>query len=139
MTNSDHNDSTLDDALALSFSGGHENGKTIIDFPKFPPFYSYLLELSEDVGIVDIYPWLVELFFYSVAEPIGTKKGEQSDKFPVNIIGLFVDDHQDNIASSALTSEEDSDFEGTDFFIQFKKMTQKKNSEKKSRCKTFFY
>ncbi len=85
--------------------------------PYLSPFFSYLLKLSPNVGLVEIYPWLAELMFKSIAREVdGTLKklnsrgsgGNVWDKKldkPVNVVSFFVDDHKDNIANIMLKRE----------------------------------
>jgi len=69
--------------------------------PYLPAYYSYLLRLSKNVSLVDIYPWLAELMFHSVAiNGNNLKKGTPKDVAPINVISFFIDDQKDNIANS---------------------------------------
>jgi hypothetical protein len=88
--------------------------------PYFRPFYSYLLLLSEDAGLVEIYPWLAELMFYSGA----VKENAQQEKEIINLISFFVDDHRFNIANTMLpaTAEEVKD---QDPFVAYKEFAMK--------------
>ena len=66
--------------------------------PLLAPYYSYLLKLSPSVGLVEIYPWLAELIFCSVA--VNTENNANEEIHPVNVISFFIDDQRKNIALS---------------------------------------
>ncbi len=90
--------------------------------PLLPPFYAYLLKLSPRVGLVDIYPWLAEVIFYSDAVSLEeVRKGKQEAPVgkPVNVITFFIDDHKDNIANAMVPDGEDGNEEYKDDFARY--------------------
>lgn len=102
----------------LSFGNRLEEAR----IPYFPPFYSYLLLLSENVGLVEIYPWLAELMFYSAA----VDKENLEDREVLNVVSFFVDDHRFNIANTMLRNEAEGN---EDPFVKYKK--EAKSDDKK--------
>ena len=88
--------------------------------PLLGPFYSYLLVLGKGVGIVDLYPWLAELMFHSVAVPSNRPevRSPQDGARPINLIGFFIDDHQNSLAA---TVSKTFLFDKDDPFLEFKK------------------
>ncbi|MBF0436742.1 MAG: hypothetical protein HQL77_15405 [Magnetococcales bacterium] len=73
--------------------------------PLFPSYYSYLLKLAPGVGLVDIYPWLAELMFFSIAVDGDDILNDKINMAPINMVSIFVDDNRDNVAYSRLNSE----------------------------------
>lgn len=67
--------------------------------PLLPPYYSYLLRLAPGVGVVDIYPWLAELLFYSAATS-DPKPNPRSAIAALNVVGFFIDEHQFTLAAT---------------------------------------
>ena len=124
------NNTNNDQDLYLRFGGvaPEESG-----VPLLPPFYAYLLKLSSRVGLVDIYPWLAEVIFYSdvVSERKVQKEGagdfpeERKDppetdgsSEPPNVIAFFIDDHKDNIAN-AMAPDRDGTVDWLDDFARY--------------------
>ncbi|MBF0401723.1 MAG: hypothetical protein HQL90_13270 [Magnetococcales bacterium] len=87
--------------------GGIWKEQSQVEIPLFPSYYSYLLKLAPGVGLVDIYPWLAELMFFSVAVDVDVDAKSDSEAqskhlAPLNVVSIFVDDNSDNVAFSRL-------------------------------------
>ncbi|MBF0347109.1 MAG: hypothetical protein HQL81_05525 [Magnetococcales bacterium] len=78
---------------------------TAFTMPLFPPYYSYLLKLAPGVGLVDLYPWLAELIFFSIAVDGDNAGNVQESRAPLNMVSIFVDDNSDNVAFSRLNAQ----------------------------------
>lgn len=74
--------------------------------PLLPPFYAYLLKLSSQVGLVDIYPLLAEIIFHS--DVVTANNGTETVGVP-NILGFFIDDQKDNIANAMARNQSPRD------------------------------
>lgn len=88
----------------FQIGGDREGGLPSV--PLLPPYYAYLIKISEGVSLVDIYPFLAEIMFHSQAVCPEADKDENKVR-AANIISIFIDDQRDNIANTMLPSEED--------------------------------
>ncbi len=121
------NDADNNEEFYLRFGGVEPEESGV---PLLPPFYAYLLKLSPRVGLVDIYPWLAEVIFYSdVVSKENAQNGESGG--PPNVITFFIDDHKDNIAN-AMAPDEDSTEEWSDDFARYCHIAWTKEKEVKS-------
>lgn len=77
--------------------------------PLLPPFYAYLLKLSSQVGLVDIYPLLAEIIFHS--DVVTANNGTETVGVP-NILDFFIDDQKDNIANAMARNQSPRDKNG---------------------------
>ncbi len=113
------NDADNNEDFYLRFGGVEPEESGV---PLLPPFYAYLLKLSPRVGLVDIYPWLAEVIFYSDVisqEDIQEKNGRNGESsYPPNVITFFIDDHKDNIAS-AMAPDRNGRDKWTDYFARY--------------------
>jgi len=91
-------DSDNPEGYLLKIGAGNEQG--VPGVPLLPPYYAYLLKISQSVGLVDIYPFLAELMFHARAVPSGPSL--TAPEAAVNIVSIFIDDQRDNIANSML-------------------------------------
>jgi hypothetical protein len=83
----------------LHIGGDRDEG--LPGIPLLPPYYAYLIKISEGVSLVDIYPFLAEIIFHSRAIRSDEIQANQN-KGPANIISIFIDDQRDNIANAML-------------------------------------
>lgn len=112
MVKSDKREMAADALRYIRFGEGPDE----TGIPYLPCYYSYLIKLSSEVGIAEVYPWIAELMFHSTTTTLGDLKKIKTNigggKIEcglslgrINTVYFSIDDAMDNIGDSTIDIE----------------------------------